>query len=535
MKRVVLLVLVLILMLSTHGVLAFDYSTAIDDYRIYDLGWSIDIHTLSFEKMKFETGKYLEVYSGPGENYYRCADGKAGVSTDGEIFCAGRDGRWMMIEYVKNDGVKRIGYIDTKKLKRVPDCSEIPFEDIPAFTSRNTYLMDAPTRKAECIAMLERRQPVTLLAWHADIHGNAQADYWSGLEGWAYIETDVDGQRMRGFIDPHALDRYQIGDELKNIGKVTEEKLKEVYAFRYKYLKEKAAIAAWDFAAGITQNGTISIVGNNQFPEIESWNDLVAIDMGADFVVGLKSNGTVVAAGSNEFGQCDIGEWADIVAIAAGEFHTAGLKADGTVVMTGNTDYRQDCVRAWDNIVNISAGAFYTVGLRADGAVLVAGAEYNSENENMWLNEEYVNIEPQWPVEYWNKPDMLDAEGNSTVGLHYMDTVMVVGDYLTRQHDAEVWEDIVRIAVCNGVVYGLDISGNLMNTCTEAVVEGWDDVNSLVAGKAYVLGIQDDGKVLFAEGEVYSDEREHVDKMKNDIAKWDSVIGLSKSFEVFGH
>ena len=239
MKKAIMILAMLLWALSAQAAMAaaFDFASAPSDFVIYDLS-DEDIDVLDFRKTQFACGQYLEVYSGPGEGYYRCANGKAGVSTDGDILCAGRIGKWLMVEYWKNDEkTARVGYINSEKLKNVPDCDELRLASIPVFMWSNTYLMDAPTKDSDCIAILEARYPATLLAWHADSQGEAWIDVWSGFKGWAYIETVVDGQPVRGFIDPDSLDDYHIGDERMNLGTITEKKLKDLYALgSYIYL-----------------------------------------------------------------------------------------------------------------------------------------------------------------------------------------------------------------------------------------------------------------------------------------------------------
>lgn len=141
MKKTIMIFAVLLWVLAAQAAIAaaaFDFTSAPSEFDKYELSDG-DVDVLDFRKTQFLPGQYLEVYSGPGENYYRCADGKASVSTDGDVLCAGRIGKWMMIEYWKNDEkTPRVGYIDSEKLKNVPDCNEIHFESIPVFMWSNT-------------------------------------------------------------------------------------------------------------------------------------------------------------------------------------------------------------------------------------------------------------------------------------------------------------------------------------------------------------------------------------------------------------
>lgn len=532
MKKTVLILAALIWMLIAQGAMAFDFDSLPREFDISDLS-DENLDVLEFEKLQLAPGQYQEVYSGPGEHYYRCADGKAGVSTSGDVLCAGRVGKWLLVKYQKNDGgASCVGYIDSEKLKKAPDCDELHFESIPVFMWGNVYLMAAPSTKSECIAMLECRQQATLLAWHADAQGECCMDVWSGLDGWAYIETVVDGQPVRGFINPYELDSYRIGDERAGFGTVTEEKLKALYAYRYRYLKWGAAALDGYFAAGLTADGKVCTAGEDMLPEMKNWEDIVAISLGREFAVGLRSDGTVVATGCNEFGQCDVGDWSEIVAISAGGEHTVGLRADGTVVMAGSTMFQQDMVRVWDQIVEISAGDFHTVGLRADGTVVAAGGEFDGESEFDWMRYCDAHYDSQWEAEYWSRLSMIVSQGCSTVGVRCNGSVVFGGDRVNDQDKAQEWDCIENIGMGVNSVYGVDSDGYLNNTWTSDVIRGWYNVLFLAASDTGVLGVQRDGTVLHAEGWVYEDEMDEFKKMMDEIDQWNS-IGLPEDSAVF--
>lgn len=99
---------------------------------------------------------------------------------------------------------------------------------------------------------------------------------------------------------------------------------------------------------GLREDGTAIAIGDNADGQcdIESWNDLIAIDTAGRHTVGLKSDGTVVAVGRQDFGKCNVSDWTDIVAIVA-DIPTVGLKSDGTVVATGSNVYGECNVENW--------------------------------------------------------------------------------------------------------------------------------------------------------------------------------------------
>ena len=60
----------------------------------------------------FAKGKKYPVYSGPGTNYYRDADGKASVSTNDWIQVFGEEDGWLLVQYHVTDAMNRIGWIN---------------------------------------------------------------------------------------------------------------------------------------------------------------------------------------------------------------------------------------------------------------------------------------------------------------------------------------------------------------------------------------------------------------------------------------
>lgn len=72
-------------------------------------------------------GKW-DVYTGPGKQYYREADGKASVSTNDWIQVFGREGDWALIQY-RVDGKKlRFGYVQKAALADFESLPELRFE-----------------------------------------------------------------------------------------------------------------------------------------------------------------------------------------------------------------------------------------------------------------------------------------------------------------------------------------------------------------------------------------------------------------------
>jgi len=82
---------------------------------------------------QLKKGTYA-VYSGPGKQYYREANGKAAVSANDWVQVFGTDGGWVLIQYRIDGPLLRFGYIKTSALQNPAD--------VPALTLESTVLED---------------------------------------------------------------------------------------------------------------------------------------------------------------------------------------------------------------------------------------------------------------------------------------------------------------------------------------------------------------------------------------------------------
>ncbi len=135
--------------------------------------------------VQFPAGKSYPVYYGPGEQYARCADGQASVSTNGWIQVLGEEDGWVMIHYGIDVSRGRIGWIHAS----LPD---------GVTAKRPRYEMIKQTITADCALTddpLGAAQPIAYLA--AGMKVLALADFGE----YFYIEMELDGQLVRGFVD----------------------------------------------------------------------------------------------------------------------------------------------------------------------------------------------------------------------------------------------------------------------------------------------------------------------------------------------
>lgn len=129
-------------------------------------------------------GKIYTVYTGPGTWYHVASDGKAKVSSNGEIWCYGTAGdSWLMVEYETNSGSRRIGYI---RQELEWGMVSLDFGTQSLWLDAETSITDDPHAKSKPLGTV--RGAVDLLA----IHGK-----------WAYVEgvlTGTANQKVRGFV-----------------------------------------------------------------------------------------------------------------------------------------------------------------------------------------------------------------------------------------------------------------------------------------------------------------------------------------------
>lgn len=138
----------------------------------------------------FVNGKY-PVYTGPGEQYYRAAEGKATVGrTEIRVWGAeGREGEWALIGYGTSDGGYRMGYVLYEEAHNL----RFPQQFIANEAVRlpqDTPLTDDPIVHEVTLATLPAGTVVTVLAY---LRGSYRE--------YAMVELgNYQGQPLRGFV-----------------------------------------------------------------------------------------------------------------------------------------------------------------------------------------------------------------------------------------------------------------------------------------------------------------------------------------------
>ncbi|MBR2925832.1 MAG: YARHG domain-containing protein [Clostridia bacterium] len=158
-----------------------------------------------FEYIQLKAGQKLPVYSAPSRSSWQGANGKAKVSTNGNVWAAGWENGWMLIMYETNNGSVRVGYVDAGDIRGdIPENRRLTYEYQPATVHTRCTLTDDPARTNSAIVILQPGQTVTYLS-----------SYFNSCP-WDYVETIAEGKTVRGFVPAGCLD---ISGQTDAIGK----------------------------------------------------------------------------------------------------------------------------------------------------------------------------------------------------------------------------------------------------------------------------------------------------------------------------
>ena len=148
----------------------------------------------SFEKIRLPRNLKLRVFSGPGEDYFRAAKGKAMASTNGDIYACGWENGWLMITYWLSGDAVRVGYVPRSEIREDVDLPQLAFEYTMASVTKACELTDDPSTVKQTLLSLAEGDEVTYLG--SFINQNA---------AWAYVETYLDNKPVRGFVPSECI------------------------------------------------------------------------------------------------------------------------------------------------------------------------------------------------------------------------------------------------------------------------------------------------------------------------------------------
>ena len=131
------------------------------------------------------------VYTGPSEDAFRMANGRACVATDYEMWEGGYDQYgWLLVYFEANDGTMNVGYIPPRYVRGFQ--SQMPvndFDAVPVIAEKRIQITNNPMQGRSYFAVLDPGDEFFVIGQY-NVYGN-----------WWYIEGWVDNTYTRGFIE----------------------------------------------------------------------------------------------------------------------------------------------------------------------------------------------------------------------------------------------------------------------------------------------------------------------------------------------
>lgn len=138
----------------------------------------------------FAKGKKYPVYTGPGTNYYREADGKASVSTNDWIQVFGEENGWLLVQYHVTDAMNRIGWINATQKEAGVSVPQLVWNGGEAIC-HNGWLTTDPLGACPEIGSPDG----------ASAFNGRACTLLATLGSWSYVEIEyAAGMPMRAFV-----------------------------------------------------------------------------------------------------------------------------------------------------------------------------------------------------------------------------------------------------------------------------------------------------------------------------------------------
>lgn len=219
-------------------------------------------------------------------------------------------------------------------------------------------------------------------------------------------------------------------------------------------------------SAAVTNESMVLVAGTNELgqKEVENFRDIISIDAYGRFVVGLTKDKTVVYSGKGTK-EPDVENWTNIIDVACGEYFIAGLSENGNVYIADSGDGKELDVSNWENIAAIDAGWDFLVGLTKDGKLMFSGnsKSYQSQQEQFNLHKDkwknVVNISSGGGGDHEKQRGF-----GHTVGLCEDGSVVAIGDNEWEQCNVSDWKDIQKVVAGEWFTLGVDTKGKVFIT-----------------------------------------------------------------------
>ena len=190
-KRLTAVALALILTVSCGCVLAEESTSSSPAAESQTVAELLNVPDFKFFVRDKGIGKgEFPVYTAPSEDSIRLSDGKLMVNVGYELAVAGFDSGWLMVRFEVKDKKARVGYIPQKYVRGLTTgVGQLKFVSIPVVLAEETEITDNPRSNSTPFGTLTKGTQVTILGKYT-YTGN-----------WWYVETELAGQRTRGFIN----------------------------------------------------------------------------------------------------------------------------------------------------------------------------------------------------------------------------------------------------------------------------------------------------------------------------------------------
>ncbi|MBQ3279761.1 MAG: protein kinase [Clostridia bacterium] len=121
------------------------------------------------------------VYSGPGEDYLRPANGRAMLTTNNSAYVYGQENGLVLVQYQVNGGQWRFGYVSSSVVENMSEVPLLSFGAETATVVKKCNLTDDPLHSKGKLTALKLGQVITCLA---------------RLDQWVYVDIGT----ARGFV-----------------------------------------------------------------------------------------------------------------------------------------------------------------------------------------------------------------------------------------------------------------------------------------------------------------------------------------------
>ncbi len=499
----------------------------------------------------------VSVYSAPSDSSYRAAKGKATLSINDSYEVYGTSGDWTLVEYAVSLRTSRIGYAKTSALKGAT-FQTLNFSNETVTLQSDAALTDDPHVSQHTTAELKTGTKVTYLATLLPYH--------------MYVETETDGQTVRGFIP---LSAVQTDEEL-TASLLTPMPTAAPTATPVAEPFPEMEIPTWDFAelddevspiafATVNTNkvnlrkkpkgdiidkldkGTTLYVQDMVVSDKTTWyqvsvaigkkvytgyidssfvdtihkqySRIVDIACSNRHVVLLHDDGTVSAIGDDVRGIVDDGmdEWRDVVSVSASFLTSLGVTKDGHVL---NTGFRCIDTTNWTNVLSLSTGIGndwdFVAGITT-GDVLISNSNPVYKIADTLAGKkikqiDYVSIEN---IVYLLEDGTIHA--SNSLFEEWGEENAAVLNGLTNVQQLAVGSTHVAALLGDGTVAA---AGTQAAACQ---VSAWHDIVQIAAGSDYTVGLQKNGNVVFAGLNTYG--------IKEEVNKWKNIVKVATAKE----